>query len=105
MDLYFADARKRELDIALTLANARIIGDKLQIIKRKPPTSMQHVKSIAFDAGTNTACNYEGFSYIGIDNKSISRIDGNGNQTKNFIQLLNCPITIKAHQDQLFVLT
>ena len=104
MDLYFADARKRELDIALTLANDLVIGDKLQIIKRKPPTSMQRLKSIAFDTGMNTTCNYKGFTYVGIDNRSISRIDRNDNESKNFIQLPNSPLNIRAHKDRLFVL-
>ena len=96
MYLYFSDAGKRELDIALTLANDLVIGDKLQIIKRKPPTSMPRLKSIAFDTGMNTTCNYKGFTYVGIDSNSISRIDSDGNQTKN--------LTIRAHQDQLLVL-
>ena len=91
MDLFFADAGKCELDIALTLANDLVIGDKLQIIKRKPPTSMQLLKSIAFDTGMNTTCNYKGFTYVGIDSNSISRIDSDGNQTKNFIQLSTHP--------------
>ena len=92
------------MDIALTLANAMVIGDKLQVIKRKPPTSMQHLKSIAFDTGLNTACNYKGFTYVGIDNRSISRIDRNDNESKNFIQLPNSPVNIRAHKDRLFVL-
>ena len=100
----FVDTGKHELDVALTLANELFIGEKLQIINRKPPTSMQRLKSIAFDPGMNTTCNYKGFTYVDIDSNSISRIDSDGNQNKNFIQLPKAPVTIRAHKDQLFVL-
>ena len=92
------------MDVALTLANELVIADKLRIMKRKLPASMQHMKSIPFDAVLSTACYYQGFTYICINNKSISRIDGDGNQTKNFLRLPNRPITVRAHQDQLLVL-
>ena len=64
---------------------------------------MQLEKSLAVGPGMYTACTYKGFTYVGVSNV-ISRFDSEGNQTKNFIQLPNQAITIRAHQDQLFVL-
>ena len=98
------DAAKHELDITLALAEEIVLGNKFQRISRKQPTSMQLEKSLAVGCWMRTACSHRGFTYVGVDNYTISRFDIDGNQTQNFIQLLNYPITIRAHQDQLFVL-
>ena len=65
---------------------------------------MQLEKSLTVGSGMCTACSHRGFTYVGVNNKAISRFESEGNQTQNFIQLLNYPITIRAHQNQLFVL-
>ena len=63
------DAAKHELDITLALAEEIVLGNKFQRINRKPPTSMQLEKS--------------GFTYVGVNNKTINRFDSEGNQTQN----------------------
>ena len=64
---------------------------------------MQLEKSLAVGSGMYTACHHRGFTYVGVSNV-ISRFDIDGNQTQHFIRLPNYPITIRAHQNQLFVL-
>ena len=98
------DAAKHELDITLALAEEIVLGNKFQRINRKPPTSMQLEKSLTVGSGMLTTCSHRGFTYVGVDNYTISRFDSEGNQTQNFISLPHYAITIRAHQDQLFVL-
>ena len=82
-----------------------IFCDRFQHMNiRSPPTGLQFVKDIKVGDACNTVCNYKGYTYVGLDNGAIHRIDDPGNVTSEFIKLANPLISIRAHNDQLFIL-
>ena len=73
---------------------------------RSPPTGIQFVKEISVRFTCITMCHYKGYTYVGLQSGAIDRIDDQGNVTSalTFIQLANPIISIRAHNDQLFIL-
>ena len=71
---------------------------------RSPPIGLQLVKEIKVGNYCNTVCHYKGYTYVGLENGAIHRIDDQGNVTSEFIKLAKYVLSIRAHDDQLFIL-
>ena len=71
---------------------------------RSPPTGLQFVKEIKVGSMCNTVCLYKGYTYVGLQNGAIDRIDDQDNVTASFIKLAKQVLCIRAHNDQLFIL-
>ena len=69
-----------------------------------PPTGLQFEKEIRVGNHCNTVCHYKGYTYVGLNHGAVDRIDDQGNVTSKFINLANHVISIRAFNDQLFIL-
>ena len=74
---------------------------------RSPPTGLQLEREIKVGYYCTTVCHYKGYTYVGLGNGAVDRIDDQGNVTSEFIELPNNNnvISIRALNDQLFILT
>ena len=81
-----------------------ILCDRSQHMSiRSPPTALQFEREIKVGDNCNAVCHYKGYTYVGLDNGAVDRIDDQGNVTSEFIELSNAVISIRAHNDQLFI--
>ena len=104
--LLFSEKEKRETELVVDSTDDVIFCDRSQHMNiRLPPTRLQFVKEIKVGADCSTVCHYKGFTYVGLQNGAIDRIDDQGNVTSAFIELAKRVISIRAHNDQLFILT
>ena len=71
---------------------------------RSPPTGIQFVKETKVGSCCFTMCHYKGYTYVGLQNGAIDRIDDQGDVSSKFIKLAKQAISIRAHNDQLFIL-
>ena len=101
----FAERETRETELVVHSTDDVILCDRSQHMNiRSPPTGLQFVKKIKVGSNCNTVCHYKGYTYVGLENGAIDRIDDQGNVTLAFIKLVNPVISIRAHNDQLFIL-
>ena len=81
-----------------------MIGEKLSKPSSKPPTSLRLLKQLPNNKYCHTLCSHRGVTYVGLSDGSINRIDASGKLTAAFIKLPRLILTIRAHQDRLYVL-
>ena len=101
----FAEKEARGTEFVVHSTDDVIFCDRFQHKNiRSPPTGLQFVKEIKVGSYCNTVCHYKGYTYVGSNYGVIDRIDDQGNVTSEFIKLANQVISIRAHNDQLFIL-
>ena len=83
-----------------------ILCDRSQHMSiRSPPTGLQFEREIKVGSYCTAVCHYKGYTYVGLSNGAVDRIDDQGNVTSEFIELPNTVMSIRAFNDQLFILT
>ena len=83
-----------------------ILCDRSQHMSiRSPPTGLQFEREIKVGSNCSTVCHYKRYAYVGLRSGAVDRIDDQGNVTSEFIELPNTVISIRAFNDQLFILT
>ena len=82
-----------------------ILCDRFQHMSiRSPPTGLQLEREIKVGNWCNTLCHYKGYTYVGLENGAVDRIDDQGNVTSAFIKLCDTVLSIRVFNDQLFIL-
>ena len=97
---------KRETELVVYHTDDVILCDRSQHMSiRSPPTGLQLEREIKVGYYCITVCHYKGFTYVGLAGGAVDRIDDQGNVTSEFIELPNTVMSIRAFNDQLFILT
>ena len=101
----FVEKEKRETELVVHSTDDVIFCDRSRHMNiRSPPTGLQFVKEIKVGYYCNTVCHCKGYSYVGLENGAIDRVDDQGNVTSEFIKLAKQILSIRALNDQLFIL-
>lgn len=79
-----ADEEKREMEIELLSNGDVIIGGHIN--PPPPPPGLQLVRQVTARDNCLTACQYKGYSYLGLRSGGIDRMDDEGNVSFKFIQ-------------------
>ena len=103
---FVLEKEKRETELVVYHTDDVILCDRSQHTSiRSPPTGLQLEREIRVGHACTAVCHYKGYTYVGLDNGSVDRIDDQGSVTSAFIELPNTVISIRALNDQLFILT
>ena len=103
---FVLEKEKRETELVVYHTDDVILCDRSQHMSiRLPPTGLQLEREIKVGYECNTVCHYKGYTYVGLEYGAVDRIDDQGNVTSVFIKLPNNIISIRALNDQLFILT
>lgn len=98
----FIDSVSLDISAALRTVDNIVFGELIG--HKPPPTSMRLVKQLASNPYCWASCGYKGVTYVALNNGSVNRIDVTGSRTPDFITLPRPILSIRAHQDQLFIL-
>ena len=102
---FITDIQKRETELVVYHTDDVILCDRSQHMSiRSPPTGLQFEREIKVGYYCNTVCHYKGYTYVGLDDGAVDRIDDQGNVKSAFIKLGSHVLSIRAHNDQLFIL-
>ena len=93
--LLFSEKEKRETELVVHSTDDVIFCDRSQHMNiRSLPTGLQFVKEIKVGSYCNTVCHYKGYTYVGLENGAIDRMNDKGNVTLALIKLVNPVIRI-----------
>ena len=103
---FITDIQKRETELVVYHSDDVMLCDRSGHMSiRSPPTGLQFEREIKVGSSCSTVCHNKGYTYVGLGNGAVDRIDDQGNVTSTFIKLGSHVLSIRAHNDQLYILT
>ena len=99
-----SEKEKRATELVVYHTDDITLCDRSQhMCIKSPPTGLQLEREIKVGQLCTTVCHYKGYTYVGLDNGAVDRIDEKGTVNLAFIQLPSSLASIRAQNDQLFI--
>jgi len=68
------------------------------------PNSLKFLQSVDVSRNCWSVCSYEGNTYVGVYGGGVDRVDENYNVTQSFVEIDGSVNSLRAYEDQLYVL-
>lgn len=98
------DTERNTIELELAPTDAIIIGDHIAPPPTNPPKGLGLLRQVTVEEECLTACQHRGYTYVGLFNGRIDRIDFDGNVEPNFMKFEDEVISVRVHNNRIFTL-